>query len=258
MRPQVSREELESAVKQSVSIAGVLRALGIEPVSGRYPWIKKLIVLYDIDTSNLLGCGWSKDSVRYSTDKTFAEGSTINRSHIRKLIIRDNLIPYECAFCGNKGEWMGKPMALELDHINGVCNDHRLENLRFLCPNCHATTDTYCGKNKEKPDTETVIAENDKHVIKRNKKQKPCPQCGAPINIESTLCSKCHHKTLQRVKDECMPSKYELARSIVENGFSATGRMYDVSSQAIHKWCKRYGIPWKINELKSWYDEQNE
>jgi len=70
-----------------------------------------------------------------------------SRDAIRKTIIRDNLIPYECQECGNTGEYNGQPLALHLDHINGIKNDHTLSNLRFLCPNCHSQTDTYCGRN---------------------------------------------------------------------------------------------------------------
>ena len=66
---------------------------------------------------------------------------------IKKTIIRDKLLPYECEMCGNTGEYLGKPLSLHLDHINGKNKDHRLENLRFLCPNCHSQTDTYCGRN---------------------------------------------------------------------------------------------------------------
>lgn len=148
---QVTKEQLQQAVEHSRSIGQTLRNLGYEVKGGsRYPWIKKLIAKYGIDTSHFSGKGWRADSVRYNTDEAFAKDSNKPREVIRKWIIRDNLIPYVCAMCGNTGEWIGKPIALELDHINGVCNDHRLENLRFLCPNCHATTDTYCGKNKAK------------------------------------------------------------------------------------------------------------
>jgi len=69
------------------------------------------------------------------------------RASVRKTIIREELIPYECSKCGIN-EWNGKMLSLHLDHINGVNNDHRLENLRFLCPNCHSQTDTYTGRNK--------------------------------------------------------------------------------------------------------------
>ena len=69
------------------------------------------------------------------------------RASVRKTIIREKLIPYECSKCGIN-EWNGKMLSLHLDHINGVNNDHRLENLRFLCPNCHSQTETYTGRNK--------------------------------------------------------------------------------------------------------------
>lgn len=59
------------------------------------------------------------------------------------------MIEYKCSFCGNIGKWLDTEMSLELDHINGINNDNRIENLRYLCPNCHAITKTYCGKNKK-------------------------------------------------------------------------------------------------------------
>ena len=104
-------------------------------------------MMANIDTSHFTGSRWNINKISYNTDELFAENSTRRRETVRRYVIRDNLIPYECAFCGNKGEWQGKKMALELDHINGINNDHRLENMRFLCPNCHAITETYCGKN---------------------------------------------------------------------------------------------------------------
>ena len=55
---------------------------------------------------------------------------------------------YKCANCGLI-EWQGQVLSLHLDHINGINNDHRIENLRFLCPNCHSLTETYAGKNKK-------------------------------------------------------------------------------------------------------------
>lgn len=81
-------------------------------------------------------------------EKSFVENSTTHRNVIKKYIINHNLIPYICSICGNDGNWNGNVLTLHLDHINGVNNDNRLENLRFLCPNCHSQTDTYGGHNK--------------------------------------------------------------------------------------------------------------
>ncbi len=80
----------------------------------------------------------------------FVEHSTATTKVAREHLKRHNLIPYVCDNCGCDGNWMGGVIALELDHKNGINDDHRLENLHWLCPNCHALTSTYRGKNKGK------------------------------------------------------------------------------------------------------------
>lgn len=77
----------------------------------------------------------------------FCANSTVARSAIRNLILKNNLLEYKCAECGIDS-WNNKILSLQLDHINGENNDHRIDNLRFLCPNCHSQTPTFCGKNK--------------------------------------------------------------------------------------------------------------
>ena len=76
----------------------------------------------------------------------FVENSTSGRSNVRRRLIVDKLIEYWCAECDNKGTHNGKILSLQLDHVNGINNDDRLSNLRFLCPNCHSQTDTFAGK----------------------------------------------------------------------------------------------------------------
>lgn len=94
-------------------MADVLRYLGKNVNSGQHTALKRRIERLGIDTSHFTGQGWAKGMIMYNTNELFAENSTRPRSKVRKYIIRDNLIPYECAMCGNKGEWLGKPMALE-------------------------------------------------------------------------------------------------------------------------------------------------
>ncbi|MFM7012612.1 MAG: HNH endonuclease signature motif containing protein [Betaproteobacteria bacterium] len=82
--------------------------------------------------------------------------SLATRATVRSRIVRDKILPYQCANCKNQGEHLGLPLSLHLDHINGVKDDHRLENLRFLCPNCHSQTSTYAGRNAKKSLTLTA------------------------------------------------------------------------------------------------------
>ena len=79
--------------------------------------------------------------------EVLVEHSTwVNSGSLRKRLIREGLKEYRCECC-NRTEWLGKPIKLELHHINGIKDDLRIENLQILCPNCHAYTDNYRGKN---------------------------------------------------------------------------------------------------------------
>ena len=87
----------------------------------------------------------------YSMDEILVENSFYeNINCLKKRLISNNLLEYVCAECGNTGEWNGQKLVLQLEHKNGIHNDHRLSNLEFLCPNYHSQTNTYSGKNKGK------------------------------------------------------------------------------------------------------------
>jgi Zn finger protein HypA/HybF involved in hydrogenase expression len=70
-----------------------------------------------------------------------------DRSTIKRRLLQAGLLSNRCDACG-LSEWRGKPLSIQIDHINGIRTDHRLENLRMLCPNCHSQTETFAGKNK--------------------------------------------------------------------------------------------------------------
>jgi 5-methylcytosine-specific restriction endonuclease McrA len=89
----------------------------------------------------------SRIKSKFNSKEMFCENSTYPRSRLRKNVINEKLIKYQCSICGNEGEWLGKKLTLDLDHINGNHNDHRLENLRFVCPNCHSQTPSFRNKN---------------------------------------------------------------------------------------------------------------
>ena len=92
-------------------------------------------------------------SIRLTNEEVFVENSTYARHHIKRRVIEENLVDYKCTECGNLGVWNNKPLLLILDHINGINNDNRLENLRFVCSNCDSQLSTYknrrCSKGKK-------------------------------------------------------------------------------------------------------------
>jgi len=86
---------------------------------------------------------------KQALEDILVENSTyLNRTALKSRLIKEEILEYKCALCGNIGEWQGQPLSLQLDHINGINNDNRLENLRLLCPNCHSQTKTFSGRNK--------------------------------------------------------------------------------------------------------------
>lgn len=112
--------------------------------------IKKRIAELDCDISHFSQTANANNvSTKYSLQEILVENSQYTaRSRLKIRLLNEGLLEYKCALCGNIGEWQGKPLSLQLDHKNGINNDNRLENLRFLCPNCHSQTETYAGKNK--------------------------------------------------------------------------------------------------------------
>lgn len=85
---------------------------------------------------------------RAPLESVMVANSTYNRGSLKRRMIADGLIEQTCSQCGHSGDWQGKPLVLVLDHINGVYNDHRRENLRLLCPNCNSQTATFAARNR--------------------------------------------------------------------------------------------------------------
>ena len=152
MRKKISKEEYESAVKSSLSVAEVCRKLGIKANGGNYKTIHNAITKYNIDTSHFTGQGWNqglKFVPKQATpiEEILTENSTYQSYKLKNRLFNEGVKEKKCECCGLT-EWLGQPIALELHHINGITTDNRLENLVILCPNCHAQTDNYRGLNK--------------------------------------------------------------------------------------------------------------
>ena len=137
---------IEEAIKSSSSMRKA--ALKLEmPFSTFKIKAKKLGVYKPNQGAN----GSSKPSKKKIPLEEILEGKhpQYQSNKLRTRLIEEGYKSKRCECCGNT-QWLGKPISLEVDHINGISADHRIENLKILCPNCHAQTDTYRGKNIKK------------------------------------------------------------------------------------------------------------
>lgn len=177
---QYTKEWLEKTCAESYSLAEVLRKSG-RSGGGAQQTLKKKISEFGIDTSHFTGQLWSKgktaatdprlakaveNSEKYSLEKVFCKDSPVAQKVLREYLKRHNLIPYVCDNCGCDGNWQGGIISLELDHQNGINNDNELDNLHYLCPNCHALTETYRGRNKKTQVSETIPEEEFVEALK--------------------------------------------------------------------------------------------
>lgn len=161
-RIKYTKELLEDAVKQASSVSSLLLVLGLKVSGGSHRGVSQKLKAYQIDTSHFTGPAWSKgktaetdervrevsNRLRHSDEDVFKLGSTYPLSKLGKRLKKIG-VPYFCDMCGLT-EWLKAPITLHVDHINGNIADARLENLRFLCPNCHQQTDTWGAKDRTK------------------------------------------------------------------------------------------------------------
>jgi len=154
-----TKEWLEELCATSYSYSEVLRKAGRKPGGGANETLKRKILEYGIDVSHFTGQRWQNAPTyvpqvgtreKYTIEEVFTKNSTITQKVMRGYVERHKLIPYVCDNCGCDGNWQGGLISLELDHIDGDNTNHELSNLHYLCPNCHALTITYRGKNKGK------------------------------------------------------------------------------------------------------------
>jgi 5-methylcytosine-specific restriction endonuclease McrA len=141
---------LRKAVETSVSIRQVLQKLGIKAVGGNYRIFHKAVRHFGLNTGHFTGMNLTGRKLR-PRRKALAEylvkDSDVLSSRLKRYLLEQGTLKAVCSDCGGES-WRGQPIPLELDHRNGDHRDNQLENLRLLCPNCHALTPTYRGKNR--------------------------------------------------------------------------------------------------------------
>lgn len=152
-RRRFTDDELVAAVAESSTFADVMRRFGYQPSGGMHRWMKARIQGLGLDTSHFVGRGWARGKPNprgfraRPLEELLVVGTSIGGSSLLRRLIREGLKEHRCEAC-QLTNWEGGPIPLELDHVNGDPADNRLENLRGLCPNCHALTPTYCGRNR--------------------------------------------------------------------------------------------------------------
>lgn len=230
----IDKIELSNIINDSYSYSEVLSKLGYSNFSGQVFRNMKIRILNEkIDISHF---GTKQKLIRskkiLTNEQIFIKNSPYTRSNVKKRILKDNLIEYKCEKCGNKGEWLGEEIALELEHKNGVNNDNRLENLCFLCPNCHATTPTYAGRNVKRKNSDKV-----------NQYKYRCKTCGSELKnqFKTGLCKDCFRKIEQVNRRKTnRPSYEQLLEDKKTMSMLAIGKKYKVSDNTIRKWMKQY------------------
>lgn len=158
---QYSKNWLQELCQDSYSLAEVLKKAGRKQGGGTQQTLKNKIEEFEIDISHFLGQQWRKSPnkqnrepaqigirEKYSLDEIFVKNSPVTQKVLRGYVERHKVLEYVCQTCGCDGQWQNEIISLELDHIDGDNSNNSLENLRYLCPNCHALTKTYRGRNK--------------------------------------------------------------------------------------------------------------
>lgn len=231
-----SKEKLEEIVKESKCMKDVLRSIGYSTVSGRNSdTVKKRIQKYGIDTKHFK----SVCPTKRNEDNVFCNPSTATQATLRrwyKKISDDS----KCEICGQEKIWNGKELVMTLDHKNGDNHDNRIENPRWICPNCGTQLETFTGRNIRRKNEITG-------KTKAERKTKICPVCGKnKINLQSEMCIEC--RSAERRKN--IPEREELKHLIMNQPFVKVGEIYNVSDNAVRKWCKMYDLPYTRKDIQ--------
>lgn len=147
-----TEDEFIEAVKTSISKRQVLIKLGLAPQGGNYKTVDNLVKKLGLDTSHFKGKRQSegkKFGPKRPIEAYLSNKFGISSYNLKNRLIKENIFSKECFNC-KRNKWQNKPIPLELDHIDGNNKNNNLNNLRLLCPNCHALTPTYRGRNKGK------------------------------------------------------------------------------------------------------------
>lgn len=230
--------ELISAVNNSKNIADVLRCLNLSSHGGNYRTITSNIRRLNISLQHFTSKkGKSEHKNRkFSLEEIMIQNSTYTSiARLKANIIKRNIIEYKCVECSIVDVYNGKKIVLHLDHINGINNDHRIQNLRFLCPNCHSQTNTYAGKNKNRNRKQN--SDNDNIIEHVKKSKNKCLDCS--VYSRGKRCKKCAKSHIIRQKKINWPPLEILLEKLETMPFTTLAKELGVSDNAIRSHINR-------------------
>ena len=209
-------DTLRRVVLESNSITDVFRRMKLRVSGGQFAIFKRVTAERGIGISHFRGT--YTDPKRFTNElpieRLFCKDTSHTGATLRRKALKHGLLEYRCQKCGNTGEWMGEKMQLEVDHISGDRYDNRIENLRFLCPNCHSQTPTHSGKDR--------------------RQQYHCPKCGRSYAGYGTTCRKC----IPVETNYDWPTDASLQTMVWEQTLSAISKGIGCSLSVLRKRCK--------------------
>ena len=281
-----SPEQLQSLLDSRNTYTEILRVAGINSSSSTNT-LKRIIKEYKLDTSKfeenrkLYKQQMAKMSLcsEYNIESKLHRNTKTNSHKLRNKLIEFGYKESKCELCGIS-EWLGKPVKLQLHHIDGNHDNNELSNLQILCPNCHSMTDNFDVYNSKRAKEPTLVCSecgikisshsksglcvSCSHKHKRenaktkyiNRVKIICPCCKTNLmNSTSTMCESCYNKKrIEKLYN--IISRDNLKELIRSTSFTQIGDMYNVSDNTIRKWCDKYNLPRKVSEIQKYTEEE--
>lgn len=239
-----SKEEFIHLWESSLSISQVAKKLRKKGSTRNSTYIKRIAYSIGLDNSHMKGqrSGNGKNLSKEDLLIKLKNNTVRITSNIKQLIIKYDVIPYQCELCNIDAEYNGKNLVLHLDHVDGVCTNNDISNLRFLCPNCHSQTDTFGSKNM------TAV---------RNKTVYTCKNidCNNHVSKNGNSCRECYEEGLKF----SLPTKEEILRTLEENDFNyvQSSKFFKISDNGLRKRMKKLGIPTNKDDLRIYIRSEN-
>lgn len=176
-KEKYTKELLSDAVSKSTCMADVFRVFGVKQSGGLHYHLLLKAKKWGIDLSHFKGKSTPRKTTtiqQFNLEDVCTKNSNYSRGCLKRRLLQTGILKNECSICHQQNTWNDKTLVMVLDHINGVRDDNRLENLRLLCPNCNSQQKTFCGRN-------TII------------ETKKCKHCQTPIRYDtkSGYCGTC-------------------------------------------------------------------